>query len=627
MVAGGFYAFNLFAETAIWPSQSYLIWHYCLLPFVFLAWDRALTRGGARFIGVAVLVWLIAFNPSYTTTPLVITDAMVLGMLTLRHVVWKPRKSSRRLVLQRFGLLVSLWVIASAYWIVPVATYFGPEYTRGVAAGDIVSLLRLNSVTLSNALRLGGYWGLTSGFRGSNYYPWITWYTGWFSGLSFALPVIALVGALAQSPAGPRPRNGEDTGTRQATVTFWFLAVIAVLFMLCATGSNFPFGSLKLRILLDTGLAPEFRSVYQRAMMYVPLGSVPLVAAGLWWVDRWFGWLVTALGAGGGIRANLRRSTRVAGATLIGVTTIGMLIVVPALPMLSGAIYDGSGLLPSNRISVPADYKNVVATLESEDRGTDASTVVFPMGPSALTTLSWKGGADGYSGIQPLELLTSEPTILGDPSNLLLPELIPAIVGGGPRACAAMELLNARNVVVELDAEQAIETGLPGWYGVDPAKVAVALWGTSCLHTTYRDGSMWVFTKTNWTPMAVFGTTADFQSLGSHDLGPITAVSYKPSGPTYTIRRQPSDVKYVLLDRPFDSTWRLAGTKPVDVAGLTAFPTAKIIWTNDRATISNQAEGRFVDLSFLSVVEFAGGLLALGLLSVHGFHRRKHRAQ
>jgi len=592
LVTAEFYAFNLFGAITLWPSQSYLLWHYCLLPFVFLAWDSALSKGGLRRCGLAVAVWIVAFNPSYITTPLVVTDFALLSLLVARYVLMPPRGTLARRVIARGGVLVTLWGVLSLYWILPLVTYFGPEYTRGVAAGS--GLIGLNSVTLSEAARLGGYWGLTSGIHGSPYYPWFAWYRGLFSGLGYAIPAVALVGVIAARKLF-RLSFADSGGADGDQGTFWLLGLVACGCIVLATGSLFPFGGLKIG-LLDHSLGAEFRSIYQRFMMYLPIGYVPLVAAGLWQLDRTVRQDAKRLL---GTRNGVTRALPTGANVVLGVAALACLVIGPALPLLNGAVFDQSGIVPSSRIDVPEEYNSVARLLMKTD-GTDRGALVFPFGPSPLVWLKWSGGRDGYLGDQPLSLLASTPILVGDPSNEMLAQLVPIVAKGGTAACTALELLDARSVVLEGDRSTDYLNGQAGWTGVDTARLEKKYEGTPCLRREYSSAHLAVFSVRNWNPMAVFGAPRSYKLSEGFGV-PLVPVTYQISGMFYRIH-EPTLPTVIVVSRPYDPAWRCGGSRPIDVAGLTAFRSDQVHWIRGTATITNMTEGRVDTLILVSVV-------------------------
>jgi hypothetical protein len=622
VVGGLVYELNLFAAIAIWNEQSLLVFHYALFPWAWLAWDRALKSSSASTVARAAAIWVICLGPSYVTTPSVVTDVALFGALVVWHIATQKEQRRKCAVA---ALSVVVWVLlCSLFWLVPLVHYFGSEYAAGMSAGSLRGLLTLNSVPLSGAIRFGGYWGLTSGYAGSPYYPWARGYLSWAYSVGYAIPALALVGLLTAdrvprmsresgrhgTRGGAAGQAGDDVFKERAEVgvgpdcldrpkgafrtsagvpgTVLILAIVAEVSILMATGGEFPLGATKLWLLTTSHLAAEFRSVYQRFETYAPLGMAPLAGIGTSWLLRWAAGSRRTGVVGRRRRRRYLRAlpwptnvARRAWTAAVFAGIVMMTVGIPAYPMIVGSIFDQSGVFPAGRVVVPRSYIQLGNWLSRVDRNQEA-VLTLPLSQTGLTVLSWARGSQGYYGTQPLELLTDLPVIDGAAAGSLVPDVLGELERGSVSGCRDIRALDVGYIVLEDDAAWPFIESEGGWVGASRHSVEAALGSapaSTCLVRGRRFGPVltWrvvghIVSPVSWerscssTSSAarymLSGQTADAQALGN--------------GGWSVLGSPPVWAHCLVLAIPFDSAWSMEGRRARDVGGLTGFTLAGV---------------------------------------------------
>jgi hypothetical protein len=539
------YAFNLYAMTTIWSAMSFLVLEYALLPFVVVAWIAALSRlSFANAVGAA-LVWLVALTPAYVTTPVATTDSLLFAAIGLAYLM--ANRGHRLRTVAVGAVLYGSWLVGSLFWLVPVAKAVSAISATGHAAGDPRALLALNSAPLLDALRLGGYWGVTTDFLGAPYFAWRSYYEGIGLWTALSIPIVASIGAFWL--------RGRVRGEK---VAWWFALGLAVIGLFLITGTHAPLGGLKASAVDDLHLAGPFRSVYQRFGGYLALAYAPLVACG-----------IDALRRLGGRRLGLA----------LGLVATVFVAVLPAWPMWSGSMMDRSGLNAARRIRPPASYASAAAIINRTPGDFDVLTLPFG-GNLGGVFLTWHEARAarlptlGYQGIEPLQLMTHKGVLTSDPTAPYLQSWASSIVRGDSNMKASLRLLNARYILVHLDSNGTVLRAESSWIGTAVrSRVQRSLTALPHLSVPLTTSALRLYSVPDWKPFRVF--TVPDTAVGSpvQDRNP-QAVHYNERGPgTFVVdtSRIPKG-NLVVLNRPYDSRWRADGAPPIRIApGLNAF--------------------------------------------------------
>ena len=540
--AGLFYQVNVFCITTVWTSQSFLIFHYSLLPLLLLIATRVLSKPSVRTCLLGSLAWTLMMSPAYITTPLILVDWVLIALVGIALV--SGGQCSLRKVLKGFAILGGGWLVLNLYWLIPEAMYYSNTFSAGVASlGGATSLevFKLNSVTFGAALRLGGYWGLDSTINGSPSYPWIGWETGWIDALAYLPICFGVVGMF--SLGFGRTRKWSQSEKSMAS----FLAIVLALFLFAATGSNAPLGSLKIAMFQSLHLLDPFRSVYQRFVEDLTLAVAVLMGLG---VDRltfrearnqWF-----------------QRFSAVALTLLIAVTVI----IVP-FPFWAGSMFNTSGVLPSSRITVPKPYYTAATIVSS---GADRSSVLtLPIGESAFTYLNWAHGTEGYDGIQPLSFMTGTPTIDSAAPGSYLQEALKESMLSGSAFCNTLKQFNIQYVAWERDADSDLMNTVQGYLGTNRLGMGRLLSASNCLIPVETTADIVVYKNLRWTPNLLY---FESDKSGGELLGADYTIN---SSDHIRVKSPPAAFHYLVLNEPYDSNWRLNGASPVGGTNVTIF--------------------------------------------------------
>jgi hypothetical protein len=563
--AGLFYAFNLYTTVTIWSSMAYLAIHYALLPLVVVAWVAALRRATVSAGVAAGLAWALALTPAYITTPVAVTDTTLFVTLGLALVARSP--GARVRTFMTGATTYAVWLALSLFWLIPLVISTSSVSASGSVAGDPTVLFGENSARLLDALRLGGYWGITSTYVGYPYFAWARYYSTIGLAAGTVVPVLAACGVVAliygRRNGGRGTLFAFATHERQA-LAFSLGVTVAALFLI--TGTHAPLGSFKSWAVSELNLNGPFRSVYQRFGVYLALGYSPLIATGLGAIQALTGRIV---------------GLKVAGYVAVSAATVAV-AVVPAWPMWTGKLMDSSGYAPARRVTVPNDYYRV-AKIINQTPG-DFDVLTLPFGGLGITSLHWdttnlgfydRGVSRGYKGLEPLALMTGKGILTSDGTAPYIFDWAKAVVKGRRSDISrALELLNARYVVLHLDENIPYLQGSGKWTGLAIRKVGGRLDRLPNLRLVFASYTLRVYAVLNWHPFRVFALAHGGPGTVDALTGRLRPLRYQEHGyGRYAVdSSQLRKNEVLVVNRPYDARWRANGRPPIRVApGLTGF--------------------------------------------------------
>lgn len=566
--AGLFYQVNVFCITTIWTSQSLLTQHYSLLPLLLLVITKSLSQLRVRSLLLASLGWTVMMTPAYITTPLVLVDSIIVALLGF--AIFRTGRTSLFGLLKGLGIIFGGWLVLNLFWLIPEALYYSSTFASGIASlggATSLSVFKLNSVTFDEALRLGGYWGLTANLDGSYFYPWGSWESGWINTIAY-LPMCFAVIGMARYAFG---RVGDLSEKKNHIAPF--LTLVSVFFLLAATGSNPPVGTFTVHFLQFLHLLDPFRSTYQRAMEYLTLMLAPLLGLGIDYLSKGLDF--------GKLRGRL-------GIVTLNALIFLMVVVVP-LPYWTGQLFDASGSLPSNRISIPQSYYSVAEIVSNSAQR--ASVLTLPIGESPVTYLDWR---QGFQGIQPLSLMTSVPVIDSAPVGSYFRSSLLKAMASTVNFCNFLTKFNIDNVVWEKDANENLMNLVHGFVGTQLSSTGALLEEAPCLRKQEDSKNLVEFKNLFWYPRLVY-----FQSnLGS---GSTSRAQYEIGNADTVIVTPPRNgYRYVTLNTPFDSNWRLNGVSPIGGGNVTIFRIRNI--EGSPLVLTNVASNYLQRLLYLTLV-------------------------
>ena len=277
-------------------------------------------------------------------------------------------------------------------------------------------------------------------------------------------------------------------------------------------------------------------------------------------------------------------------ANIVSVAAIVSVAVVPALPMWLGDAFDRSDIIPSRRITVPADYGQV-APIISNTAG-DFTTLVLPYGDNAgVIALNWNTLENGYLGIEPLRLMTRKPILTNDPTAPYLKLLVARITEGGKPALDALRLLNARFIVIHNDAHLEYLGNRLEWVGLNIDSLDDRLEALPGIQLVFASTSLRAYSWTGWRPYRFFAARPDTRPETRRP-GPGIEGRERLEPWIYSAQTERRPIPYrvdnagryivdtaslrpgemLVMNQPFDTQWAADGVRPTKIdPGLTAF--------------------------------------------------------
>lgn len=413
-VAGSlFYMMNFYSLIFIWGGYlTGVNFAYSIFPLLVGLSVKAVESGlQIKYAFLLSLFWVLigtsTGNPEITLLLMVL-----LFVYIFFDAVWSRHERSFWRTI-RFALILSLVFLAvNAFWLLP-NSFSANDLFRQISRASIgetdLQVFRLSSVPLFGALRLTGFWDLSSTYKGDYYYSWTpTLQQPVFQIISLLVPVFVFLPLLFVRKYDPLIRK-----------YLVFFAVVSVFGLILMTGSNPPFGSVLEWIFQKV---PEilrlYRFPYPRFGILAALGYSFLIAFGLqklWELsDRTIHSLKSPL-------------ARI-GSKIPFVVTVALIFMLLAYPFWTGdVIYSGGKITPSERVQLPS-YYNAAADWFKQDTS-NFNLMSLPLGILRYSVLQWSNGTHGYFGENPDMWLFDKPTIFyGDQGNGLAGQFAEALL-------------------------------------------------------------------------------------------------------------------------------------------------------------------------------------------------------
>lgn len=332
-----FYMMNMYSLIFIWNFSygiSYALM-YAFLPLIFALYVKGLDeKRGLKYAILMCIIWIVTASAAYVSPPFIVLNWAILISYGLFYIIfhWKERTNVKH-ALRFTALIVLVWSFLSMYWIIPMGFSALDEFAKasleGLGLSDM-SIFKLNSAPLSEALRLTGYWALHSSHKGDPYYPWAAPYASSpFLLISFLIPFLAFLPLISRSKS-------------KHVLYFTFLALLGLFLV---KGSFPPFEEINLQLFSLPGLLRIFREPIIKFGMIVVFAYAFLIGVGVNHLYNYFK------------RINCPHNTIISKIPLI--TVVFLLLGVYTWPFWTGdVIYGGGKTSASARIQVPAYYYN-----------------------------------------------------------------------------------------------------------------------------------------------------------------------------------------------------------------------------------------------------------------------------
>jgi hypothetical protein len=192
-----FYMLNPFSLVIIWKvSHGSIQIPYAIAP-LFLSLFVWAVNSQVKISKLILVFWVFSFfaGIAYANPKFIFIHALPVFFYFLSIQLFDDKKRKRTLTVSLIFLIV--WFLANFYWLYPYVSNLG-GITRGAHFPVLMSDLeeiRLNSVSLLKAIRMLGYWSLSSGYKGEAYYPYWKFYTFPLVNLiSWLIPLLVCLG-------------------------------------------------------------------------------------------------------------------------------------------------------------------------------------------------------------------------------------------------------------------------------------------------------------------------------------------------------------------------------------------------------------------------------------------------
>jgi len=456
------YMFN-FYFLWLWVSVSYLPLVYAFFPLILALYIKGVREGkDLPHAVIAALIWTVTVTPGYGK-PFVAINWFIILSFFIFYVVSVRNKGKTKKALRFTFILTVVWFALNAIWIVPLFSSFHEELeAHAIPEVTPWALFEHNSVKIVDGIRLMGYYGLTTSYKGSPWFPWYGIYNSpLFIIISFFLPILAFSAFIVNK------RNKDLT----------YFGILTIIFLFLVKGPNPPLGSVNTFLFSHFNLDFIFRSVYQRFMGYVVLGYVVLIA---FTID---GLIKTE---------SKKRSFAVLRGLLIMLVFAGLVGILPH-PLWTGSLYDRSGIIPSIRVEIPSYYYEATDWIDAQQCDFNVLPLPFPI--NNKLPLLWDNGENGYRAKYPFTMLSSKRFITNDFGNQTASILVDLIVNGAINDSSVLNVFNVKYIIFHRDANWKYLEGIS-----DAGQIQRSLDSMNGLVLEKSFGKIDIYRNTHWKP-------------------------------------------------------------------------------------------------------------------------------
>lgn len=479
-----FFMLNPYVAITVVPT----LWiHIIFLPLILGMYIKGLNeRRGLKYIFLMCLVWVLTCTSGYVNPKFAILDWAPLFLYFLFHIIVNRSRKEIIKSLRFTVVLFTLWTALSAYWILPVAFSLKETIASPLGAYSAIGTTRLesyalNSAPLSEALRLLGFWGLHSGYKGFPYSYWAPAYdTCVFIVIGFLIPLLAFSSLLH------KPRNKH--------VLFFSIVAIASLFLM--NGANPPFGWVNVYLVTHIPVAIDvFSQPYMTGGMYLVLGYSFLLG------------YATSILYNATPKVKLRFSPNISRIIryIPACFVIFLIIGVYAFPLWTGeVIYPGNEIMGSHRFNIPSYYYEASGWLSAQQEDFN----IFPLPYSIIGYGTYSWAPKGFSGPDPTEALLNRPVVRslsGEGIGMHVARLITS--NSADEIAKILALMNVKYVLFHRDANWEFLEG-HGWYiSTSSKRFESILNSQSGLHLEASFGELDFYRNDYWKPVHIYATT------------------------------------------------------------------------------------------------------------------------
>ena len=362
-VAGVFYMLSFYTMFIFNALPFFLLFSYVFFPLVLAFYIRLLSKGGISYaIGGGVISFFLMIS-SYSAPPYIVIHFFILFLYFLTFV-FRNKKELKRAAMLSAVFFVS-FVLVGLWWLYPLLTVKLPSFQSfRFTDWSSVKTFDLNNSPLIDTVRMSGYFGFKSGYKGYSFYPWYKSYTRpVLTVMGFAILGLTFLGMICAR----KNRN------------YLFYVVLSLVFIYFVSSGYLPLTNVRNFLGGKIWFFDLFRTSYQRFSGFISMCFAVMV--------------------GFGFEQILERVKDKFSKIYIFILTTVFLVGYVS-PVISGEMFNQNGILVSKKVVIPKSYFEVDKKLQ-ESNVSDFNVLVFPYSKLGTMPLWWNNGTEGYNGIYP----------------------------------------------------------------------------------------------------------------------------------------------------------------------------------------------------------------------------------
>lgn len=442
----GFLAALLFMFNPWIATTNAMLWPYIVfLPLILGLYIKGLNeKRGFKYILIFCLLWIVTSTVSLINLRGGLHQWMTLFIYLVFFLLINRKKDDAKHAFVFSASLLFCWALLTMFYLLPISINIFGTIQEAASTYQAINFTwmdayKLNSVHLSEAFRLMGFWAFEHSYKGYPYSYWSpTYKTLLFILIGFLLPILAYSALFLKK---------QPNHTKKHLLFFGIITAFGLFIMM---------GSLNPINLLFAKYIPFF----------VTLFSLPYFFGGIF--------VVLGFSVLGGFSIALLFNNSLKGIKgkclkSISVALVFLLIGVYGFPIWSGEfIYPGNKILGSARYNIPMYYQGAGAWLEGQEN----NFRIFALPYSILGCMAYTWPPKGFVGPDPSPYLLNRDIITGSGFGLNFANKLAEFNISG--LSKLLGIMNVRYMLIHNDANwELIEDN--SWYISPPSKFSELL--------------------------------------------------------------------------------------------------------------------------------------------------------
>ncbi|MBT89686.1 MAG: hypothetical protein CMN79_04265 [Spirochaetales bacterium] len=429
------YMINPFALVLIWSiSQGQVQIEYALLPAIIGLFIYGITnKKSFRYIACLQLLWfslgLFGTQANVQLTLVYWIIIFIIFIFYSLHKISKHDLSSFFHGTKFLAFSIIIFGMLNFYWLIPTILHL-PQYFQhytGMAETAFIpniDVYRQNSVFISGAIRLMGYWAFDGAWEGGEYYSFASIYaSNIMIMISFIIPTIVIF------------------GIRKLKSVSLLLIPLYISGLFLIKGVNPPFGWINEYVFINFPLVQTSRNAILTWGLLTTLCTSLLFGLGVGSINQWL--------------SKHSKTIKLPHANIFGVSLILFLVIgVLGFPFFTGdVIHSPTNDITSTdvRIDVPEYYDDFKNFIDSEQG--DFRILALPLHKAGNVFLNW---THGYIGPDPIFWFSDKPIVYWNNLSPMF-KLLGESFGDKPinkqNVADILSMLNIKYIVVHEDTE------------------------------------------------------------------------------------------------------------------------------------------------------------------------------